>query len=350
MKYKKIMIICGGTGGHIFPGLEIAKFLKKKGWIINWLGTSNRIESILVPKNGFKIHLLNIPNNLYKKNILKKIYCLIKFFFACAKSFYYIKLLKPDIVLGMGGYVSGIGCLAAWIKGIPIVIHEQNKVVGLANKLISKIAKKKLQAFSGVINNAETVGNPIRKNILSLLPPEKRLNNRTGPIKILVLGGSQGSWILNKIVPEFACILGKKINIWHQTGKLEKKKVIAYYKRNNFYFYKVNSFIHDIHKAYNWSDLVICRSGALTVSEISAVGIPAIFVPFEHKDHQQYWNAMILKEVHAAEIICQNKFTVKKLLKTLKKLDRSKLLYMAKQARSISIRDSTQKIFYFLNQ
>lgn len=344
MNNKKLMIIGGGTGGHIFPGLEVAKYLKTKGWKIRWIGSANRMEAQIIPRSGIKIDLMNLYNIDYKKFF----WSLKNILFSLKQATYFIRSFKPDIVLGMGGYISGIGCFAAWKKKIPIIIHEQNKIAGFSNRLIGKIANKKLQAFPGAFKNAVTVGNPIRKKILSLPIPERRLNKRTGPIKILVTGGSQGSWILNKIIPELANFLRKDIDIWHQTGVFERDKVLNNYKCIGYQCYRVDAFIYNISEAYNWADLMICRSGALTVSEITAVGLPAIFVPFEHKDRQQYKNAFILKKLRAAEIFDQKTFTVKNLIKLLKTLDRVELKKMAKRAHSIAIKDSTEKIAKYI--
>lgn len=345
---KKIIIIGSGTGGHIFPGIEIAKHLMQYDWNVRWLGNLNRMEYKIVPMNGIEIDCLNF-SNFNSKSLKNFFQSSMKIFFAWRQAFIFIKSFRPNIVLGMGGAVSGIGCLAAWNQKIPLIIHEQNKVAGLSNRIISKIASKKLQAFPKVFQNAETVGNPIRENILKLSIPEIRLRGRIGPIRILVLGGSQGSWVLNKVLPKLAKHLKNRINIWHQTGIIEKNKVLQNYKKIGYQCYKINAFINNIDKAYNWADMIICRSGALTVSEIIAVGLPAIFIPYEHKDCQQYKNALILKKINAAEIFNQKKFTVENLIKILKLWDRNKLKEMSEKARSIFIKHSTEKIVNSIN-
>lgn len=343
MKNKKLMIIGGGTGGHIFPGLEIAHSLLKEGWKIRWLGIANKIETFLVPDNKIEIDII-VPYQFNLKNKKKFLSIPVKMYSCFKQALFFIKKFNPNIVLGMGSYISGIGCLAAWKYKIPIIIHEQNTISGFSNRCIQYIATKKLQAFSGALNNAEVVGNPIRKNILSIPIPAIRLNQRTGLIRILVTGGSQGSWILNKVIPKLAYFIGNYILIWHQTGFSEKNKVIESYKKINYQYYKVESFIKNISKAYKWADIIICRSGALTVSEISSVGIPAIFVPFEHKDLHQYHNAMILKKINAAEILEQKNFTAENIVKILNFWNRIKLKKMAEKATSISIKNSTEKI------
>lgn len=345
---KKIMIVAGRTGGHILPALEIANFLIKKKWEVAWLNTNNKIESILIPQYQIKKYTIKIEP--LKKKIKDLFIFSYHFFCAIKKTCKIIDVIKPHIILGMGSYISAIGCLAGWYKKIPIIIHEQNKIAGLSNRIISKIATEKLQAFSESLKKAKTVGNPIRKNILNLPSPYYRFLGRTGPLRILVLGGSQGSKFLNMITIKIAYILKNKILLWHQTGISNKKKVLECYKKINYKFYKVNKFIIDMYKAYYWADIVICRSGALTVSEISAVGIPAIFIPFEHKDKHQYFNAMQLKKVNAAEIFLQNESITNKIIKKILSWDRSKLLNMAQKSYKICIRNSTEKICNILSK
>lgn len=340
---KKIIIMAGGSGGHVFPGLEIANYFIKKKWIVHWLGTKNKIESILVPKNGIAFNAINV-SSFCNQNMKKKILSLIHFFISYFQTRKIIKKFKPHIVLGMGGYVSGPGALAAWSLGIPVVLHEQNIVSGLTNKLFSKISNKMLQAFPGAFSNANIVGNPIRNVLLNLPTPEQRFLKRQGPLRVLVIGGSQGASILNKLLPKVANLLGKNITIWHQTGNIEFNKVKKDYQQCST-LYKLNEFIHDIEKAYIWSDIMICRSGALTVSEIAAVGIPAIFIPFEHKDRQQYLNASLLVNIGAAKLFNESQVSAEKLANTLNSLDRFLLKNMAEKARSMATYNATEKIF-----
>lgn len=200
-----------------------------------------------------------------------------------------MKAYKPDVVLGMGGYVSGPGGLAAWSLGIPVVLHEQNSIAGLTNKWLAKIATKVMQAFPGAFPNAEVVGNPVRTDVLALpLPAATRLAGREGPVRVLVVGGSQGARILNQTMPQVAAKLGDSVTIWHQSGKGSQQSVEQAYAEAGQPQHKVTEFIDDMAAAYAWADVVVCRSGALTVSEIAAAGLPALFVPFQHKDRQQY--------------------------------------------------------------
>ncbi|MDF5473964.1 UDP-N-acetylglucosamine--N-acetylmuramyl-(pentapeptide) pyrophosphoryl-undecaprenol N-acetylglucosamine transferase, partial [Vibrio parahaemolyticus] len=202
---------------------------------------------------------------------------------AITKARAHMKRWQPDAVLGMGGYVSGPGGIAAWMSGIPVVLHEQNAVAGLTNQWLSKIAKKVFQAFPGAFPNAEVVGNPVREDVTQLAAPTERMQERQGPIRILVMGGSQGARSLNQTLPEVMSKLGEDYCIRHQAGKGAAEEVNAAYQANGVVNAEVMEFIDDVAEAYAWADLLVCRSGALTVSEVSAAGVGAIFVPFMHK-------------------------------------------------------------------
>ena len=251
---------------------------------------------------------------------------------------------QPDVVLGMGGYVSGPGGLAAWQCGVPVVLHEQNGIAGLTNRWLARIAKTVLQAFPGAFPNAAVVGNPVRTDVLALPLPAERLAGREGPIRVLVIGGSQGARVLNQTVPEVAARLDDRITLWHQVGKGALASVQREYERVGQTGHKVTEFIDDMAAAYAWADVVVCRSGALTVSEIAAAGLPAIFVPFQHKDRQQYWNARPLEEAGAAKIIEQPQFNADAVAELLAGWDRPTLLAMADKARAVAIPDATERV------
>ncbi|MFP3014386.1 MAG: undecaprenyldiphospho-muramoylpentapeptide beta-N-acetylglucosaminyltransferase [Arsenophonus sp.] len=344
-KIKRLIVMAGGTGGHIFPGLAVANYLKMQGWDVCWLGTSERMEADLVPRYGIKIEFIKI-SGLSGKGIKALLLAPFKIIKAIKQAIIIMRNYQPDVVLGMGGYVSGPGGIAAWLCNIPIILHEQNRVAGLTNRLLDKIAKQSLQAFPGALINATVVGNPVRDEILALLEPEKRLFDRDGALRILVMGGSQGAKILNQILPKVASKLNGKVKIWHQAGKGANKITENLYKKlccksDN---YKVIEFIDDIAEAYTWADIIICRAGALTVSEVAVAGLPAIFIPFKHKDKQQYFNALQLKNAGAAKIIEQIQLSANRLLNILNQLSRPKLLEMAKKARAVSITDSTKRV------
>ncbi|MDT9587489.1 MAG: undecaprenyldiphospho-muramoylpentapeptide beta-N-acetylglucosaminyltransferase [Candidatus Arsenophonus melophagi] len=342
---KRLIIMAGGTGGHVFPGLAIADYLKQKDWDVRWLGTADRIEAHLVPQNGIEIDFINI-SPLRGKGIKAWGLTPFKIIRAIKQARIIIQRYQPDVVLGMGGYVSGPGGIAAWLCNVPIVVHEQNGVAGLTNRWLAKIATCVLQAFPSAFPDALVVGNPVRKTVLALLEPEKRLIDRDGTIRILVIGGSQGASILNQTLPEVAAQLDGKVNIFHQTGKGAQKITEMLYKTLcvKSDHYKVTEFISDMAAAYAWADLIICRAGALTVSEIAVAGLPAIFVPFRHKDRQQYFNALPLEKAGAAKIIEQSQCSADVLVTLLRQWSRKKLLDMAKKARMISITDATKRI------
>ncbi|MDO4697296.1 MAG: undecaprenyldiphospho-muramoylpentapeptide beta-N-acetylglucosaminyltransferase [Pasteurellaceae bacterium] len=329
---KKLLVMAGGTGGHVFPAIAVARELQQQGWEIRWLGTKDRMEAELVPKHGIPIDFIDISGLKGKgfKALLKAPFEIFKAILQARKI---IKNYQPDAVLGMGGYVSGPGGVAAKLCGVPIVLHEQNAVAGLTNKWLSKIANKTLQAFPTAFANAEVVGNPVRQDLFQIAPPEVRFAEKGYPINILVMGGSQGAMVMNQTVPEVAKQLGNQVFISHQVGKGKLQGVEKIYQSANNGV--ASEFIEDMKAAYEWADLVICRSGALTVCEIAAAGLPAIFVPFQHKDRQQFLNAEFLAKEGAAIIIEQPDFTPENVLNALQPLlaDRQKLTEMAIRAK-----------------
>lgn len=341
---KTIMIIAGGSGGHIFPGLSVAVLLMKFGYNVVWLGAVNNVESRLVPLYGIDIKYIRIKGWQNKK-IYEKIIVLFFVFLSMCQSLKIIRFWKPDVVLSMGGYVTGPSGLVTWLLGIPLIIHEQNRIIGLTNRFLSFFAEKRLQGFPNTMPNAITVGNPIRCSILSILDPESRWKGRTGPIRILIIGGSQGADIFNVVVPNVINNLSRKFSIWHQSGKKGFSYVRKAYRDCGKSNCKVESFIDNIAQAYSWADIVISRAGALTVSEIACVGLPAIFVPFfYHKDRQQYLNADLLVKKGAAQIIEEKEFTVDLVSIILDTLNRQILLIMAKRAQTAAMPCATQLI------
>ncbi|KFD20645.1 MULTISPECIES: undecaprenyldiphospho-muramoylpentapeptide beta-N-acetylglucosaminyltransferase [Tatumella] len=343
MSGKRLMVMAGGTGGHVFPGLAVAHHLMAQGWQVRWLGTADRMEADLVPKHGIDIDFIRI-SGLRGKGIKAQLLAPWRIFTAWRQARAIMKRWKPDVVLGMGGYVSGPGGLAAWSCGIPVVLHEQNGIAGLTNKGLSRIARKVLQAFPGAFANADVVGNPVRTDVLALPAPEQRFAGREGPIRVLVVGGSQGARVLNQTMPYVAEKCGDRITLWHQTGKGALEAVEAEYASVGQTGHRINEFIDDMAQAYAWADVVVCRSGALTVSEVAAAGLAAIFVPFQHKDRQQYWNALPLENAGAARIFEQPAFTASVIAETLNGWDRQQLLTMALKARAVAVPDATERV------
>ncbi|WP_299019129.1 undecaprenyldiphospho-muramoylpentapeptide beta-N-acetylglucosaminyltransferase [uncultured Photobacterium sp.] len=342
-KNKRLLVMAGGTGGHVFPGLAVAKKLQEEGWEIHWLGTADRMEAELVPKHGIDIDFIKVKG-LRGQGIVRLLVAPLKIVGAIFQARKYIKAWQPDVVLGMGGYVSGPGGVAAWLSGVPVVLHEQNAVAGLTNQWLSRIAAKVLQAFPGAFPNQEVVGNPVRQDVTKLPIPKERLAERQGPIRILVMGGSQGASILNQTMPKVAGLLGEQAAIWHQAGKGSQFETEQAYAAKTDVQHKVTEFIDDVAAAYAWADIVVCRSGALTVSELSAAGVGAIFIPFMHKDRQQALNADHLVQCGAAKMIEQPDLTAAGLVEELKQLDRDALVKMAMAARDAAILDADARV------
>ena len=340
---KRLMVMAGGTGGHVFPGLAVAKKLQQQGWEIRWLGTADRMEADLVPKHGIEIDFIRVKG-LRGQGIARLIKAPFQIINAILQARRHMKAWQPDAVLGMGGYVSGPGGIAAWLQGIPVILHEQNAVAGLTNQWLSKIASRVFQAFNGAFPNAPVVGNPVRTDVVELPEPNQRLAERSGPIRVLVMGGSQGARILNQTLPEVMGKLGEGYEVRHQAGKDNQAEVEQAYQVAGAKNFQVTEFIDDVAQAYAWADLLVCRSGALTVSEISAAGVAAIFIPFMHKDRQQALNADHLVECGAAKMIEQPQLTVEKLSQTIAQLERTQLLDMANKARQAAKLDADQVV------
>ena len=343
MKAKRLLVMAGGTGGHVFPGLAVAHQLMEQGWQVRWLGTADRMEADLVPKHGIEIDFIQI-SGLRGKGWRAQLGAPLRIWRAIRQARQIMRDYQPDVVLGMGGYVSGPGGVAAWLQGIPVVLHEQNAIAGLTNRWLSRIAAKVLQAFPGAFAKAPVVGNPVRQDVLALPEPARRMKDRSGPLRVLVVGGSQGARVLNRTLPAVAAALGDQITLWHQVGKGALPEVEQAYQAAGATGHKITEFIDDMADAYQWADVVICRSGALTVSELAAAGVPAIFVPFQHKDRQQYLNGLTLEKAGAAYIIEQDQLTAERLEAQLLLLNRPQLLAMAQHARAAAIPDATDRV------
>ena len=343
---KKLLVMAGGTGGHVFPAIAVAQELQQHGWEIRWLGTKDRMEAQLVPKHGIPIEFIQI-SGLRGKGIKSLLFAPFAILRAVCQARRIIKQYQPNAVLGMGGYVSGPGGIAAKLCGVPVVLHEQNAIAGLTNHWLSKIATRVLQAFPNAFPDAEVVGNPVRRDLFQTATPEVRFAERDKTLRILVVGGSQGARVLNQTVPQVAAILTSQdydIHVRHQVGKGNLAGIEEIYRANGNGV--ATEFIDDMAEAYAWADLVICRSGALTVCELAAVGTPAIFVPFQHKDRQQFLNAKYLADAGAALIIEQPEFTEERLLQALTPLlaEREKLLTMALNAKKMATPLSAKQV------
>jgi len=349
-KTQKLMIVAGGTGGHIFPGIAVAEYLLKQDWQVVWLGTSDRMEAEVVPKHGLDIRFIDVKgvrgNGL--KRLVKAPFMVLKAILQARKV---MKQEKPDVLLGMGGYVTGPAGLAAKTLGIPLIVHEQNAVAGMSNKLLAKFSNQVLGAFPGAFpeTNYKIVGNPVRESVANIkheFVPES--------CRILVVGGSLGAKVLNDELPSVFSQLSeiKPIDIWHQTGKGSLEAVKAVYQ-NLALNTKVEQFIDDIDAAYAWADIVVCRSGALTVSEIAAAGKMALFVPFPHAvDDHQTANAQFLVSNKAALLLQQRDLNQQSLVKLLQPfIEQPQLIIdMADKAKSYAQIDATEQVANYIKQ
>ncbi len=322
---KRIVIMAGGTGGHIFPALAVAQFLKEQGWQVSWLGTKAGLESRVIPEAGIEIDWLSV-SGLRGKGALSKISAVFKLLKSCTEARKILKQRKPNIVLGMGGFVAAPGGLMAKVLGIPLIIHEQNRVVGTTNKLLAKIATKVLQGFPNSFApkfNAICTGNPLRDSLQHIPPTPLQRGNKT--LKFFVLGGSQGAKALNEIVPNAIALFSStsfeggrgRCAVRHQTGSTMQTEVSTNYEILKLNA-EVSTFIDDMAAVYSWADLIICRAGAMTVSEVAAMGIPAIFIPLPNAiDDHQTSNAKYLTDAGAGLLLKQSDLNAETLAKQI---------------------------------
>lgn len=348
---KRVLIMAGGTGGHVFPGLALAKYLRDKGVEVHWLGTRQGLEARLVPQAQIPLHLISI-GGVRGKNLKTLLLAPFRIMKALVQSLNILFRLKPNVVIGMGGFVSGPGGVASWLLGCPLVIHEQNAKAGLTNQWLKHFSKKVLTGFPEVFSlrtQAAAVGNPVRAEIANLPPPRERLGKTAKKLKLLVFGGSLGAQAINQIVPSVIKNFAEneRPEIYHQTGdKLYEETCRAY--RDAGVQAKLVPFIADMHEAYAWADLVLCRAGALTVAELCAAGLGSILVPYPHAvDDHQTANASHLVKQGAAILIQQRDLTEAGLSKVLQDLQAApeKCLAMAEAAYALRKVNVPEKIF-----
>ncbi len=350
MSMRPILVMAGGTGGHVYPALAVARALQAQSLDVVWLGTHRGLESRVVPEAGIDIEWISIKG-LRRKGLLAVLIAPLQIGWALLQSLSVILRRRPSAVLGMGGFVSGPGGVAAWLTRRPLVIHEQNAAAGMTNRLLARLARVVLQAFPGSFNSdvdAETVGNPVREDIAAVAPPHERYANRQGVLRVLVLGGSQGALALNRTVPAALALLDPEVRpvIRHQCG--ERTLDIA---KSSYDEHEVDvellPFIEDMAAAYAWADLVICRAGALTVAELCAVGVPALFVPYPAAvDDHQTANARPMAEAGAAMIVPEDELTPERLAELLREWlqSRAALQQRAAKARALACPDSLRRI------
>ncbi|WP_175692872.1 undecaprenyldiphospho-muramoylpentapeptide beta-N-acetylglucosaminyltransferase [Burkholderia ambifaria] len=346
---RTLMVMAGGTGGHVFPGLAVAHRMEAAGWRVVWLGNPAGMEATLVPKHGIPMEYVRF-GGLRGKGLKIKLTLPFNLLRACWQSLGALRRVRPDVVLGMGGYITFPAGVMAALSGRPLVLHEQNSIAGLANKVLAKFAKRVLVAFPGALPHAEWTGNPIRAELARTEPPQARYASRNGPLNLLVVGGSLGAAALNEVVPRALALLapGERPRVVHQAGAKHIDALKANYEAAGFAggdAVRLVPFIDDMASAYAAADLVICRSGAMTVSEIAAVGVAALFVPFPYAvDDHQTTNAAFLADAGAAVLVQQRDLSAELLADWLRSQSRASLADMAERSRSLAKPEATDEV------
>jgi UDP-N-acetylglucosamine--N-acetylmuramyl-(pentapeptide) pyrophosphoryl-undecaprenol N-acetylglucosamine transferase len=366
----RVLIMAGGTGGHVFPALAVAERLRDQGVEVVWMGTRQGLEADIVPRAGFSMEWVSVAG-LRGKGLMSWLLAPLRLGRALLQVLVILLRCRPMAVLGMGGFVSGPGGLMAWLLKRPLLIHEQNAVAGLTNRLLARLADRVMQAFPRALPerfHPQLTGNPVRKEIAALAMPEQRFAGRQDGLRLLVLGGSLGAQALNEVVPQMLASLSvtRSIQVWHQAGQRNLEAAQTAYSESvgdseRRHDIKLVPFIEDMAAAYGWADLVLCRAGALTVAELAAAGVAAILVPYPHAvdDHQTH-NAAWLADAGAAILVPQSQLTPAWLVDQLNQLwpeahndagqgagivsERQLLLKMAQQARALARMDAAEQV------
>jgi len=345
---RTIMIMAGGTGGHIFPALAVAENLRARGWNIVWLGSRTGMEATLVAPRGYVMAWISM-SGVRGTGLLRMLVLPLQLLIAFWQSARAIFAHRPDVVLGMGGYVSFPGGMMASLFNRPLAIHEQNSIAGLANRVLARLADRVLAGFPDAFGAATAViwtGNPVRSEVAAIAAPGQRYRARSGPLRLTVIGGSLGAQVLNETVPQALALLpadGRPL-VTHQAGARQLAAAEANYQRAGVTA-TLTPFITDMAAQYAESDLIICRAGASTIAELAATGIASVLVPFPHAvDDHQTSNARFLAERGAAVLVPQSEFTPHKLAGLLRGFTREALLGMAQQAHSVSKPDATRMV------
>jgi UDP-N-acetylglucosamine--N-acetylmuramyl-(pentapeptide) pyrophosphoryl-undecaprenol N-acetylglucosamine transferase len=342
---RTILIMAGGTGGHVMPALAVADTLRTRGWRIVWLGAPGGMEASLAAKNGFELEPVAF-SGLRGKGLLAKLLLPTRLLIAFWQSLRAIRRVAPRAVLGMGGYISFPGGMMAVLLNRPLVIHEQNAIAGLANRVLAHVADRVLIAFPGALRNALVVGNPVRTAIMEIEDPQARYARRDGPIRLLVVGGSLGAQVLNDAIPKALALIesARRPIVMHQAGAKNIAALQESYRQSGVAGELV-PFIDDMASAYAHADLVICRAGAMTVAEVAAAGVAALFVPFPHAvDDHQTANARYLVDPGAALLIQQSDLSPARLAGEIESLTRERLAAMAVRARALAKPDATARV------
>ena len=340
-----IMIMAGGTGGHVFPGLAVADFMRALGWRVVWMGSRAGMEARLVPAHGYEMAWVR-ASALRGKGFAAKLLLPTNLLVAFWQSARAIFTVRPDVVLGMGGYVAFPGGMMASLFNRPLAVHEQNAVAGLTNRMLAKVADRTMVAFPGALEKAQWTGNPVRSEIAGVAPPRERFAGRSGPLRLLVVGGSLGAQALNEAVPKALALIpaAERPRVVHQSGERNLAGLRDSYAAAGVEGELV-AFISDMAARYAEADLVICRAGALTVSELSAAGMASVLVPFPHAvDDHQTANAKFLADSGAAMLIRQADMNPAQLAALIGTLDRAKLVGMAEKARALGKPEATRLV------
>lgn len=343
---KTLMVMAGGTGGHVYPAMAVADYLKNQGWNIVWLCTEGGMENRLIENKGYAKAMITM-RGVRGNGLLGWLLLPVKLAKAFAQSISAIRQYQPNVVLGMGGFAAFPGGLMAKLLGKPLVIHEQNSVAGLTNNVLAKFATRVLAAFPAAFGSqAQLVGNPVRADITQVSAPESRLKEHLGALRLLVVGGSLGAQALNEVIPKALAELAieNRPQVVHQAGEKHIATLQANYQAAGVSA-DAKAFINNMAEMYAWADMVICRAGALTVAELSAVGAASVLVPFPHAvDDHQTSNARYLSDAGAAILLPQTEFTVHKVVALLKDLSREKCLDMAIRARALGKPEATTSV------
>lgn len=346
------MVMAGGTGGHVFPALVVAEKLRAANVTISWLGTRRGIESDLVPDYGIELNYLSVEG-VRGRGLIALLKAPLMLLISVLQSLKVLAKFKPHVVLGMGGFASGPGALAAKLKRIPLIIHEQNSVAGTTNRILSKLATRVMQGFPDTLHKGEWCGNPVRTEIASIEPPHKRFANRQGRSRMLVLGGSRGALALNKLIPAALALVDVEVRptVLHQTGTAHLQITQDAYKQQGLevkgQHIETTAFIDNMENAYAWADFVICRAGALTITELASIGLGALLVPFPHAiDDHQTSNGSLLVKGGAAKLVQQRDLSPEALAELISSFSESpdRCLAMAEAARSLAKNDAADRV------
>ncbi len=350
----RMLVMAAGTGGHIYPALAVAKSWQQQGGEVVWLGTPGGMESRLIPQEGIRLETIAI-GGLRGKGPATLLLAPLRLLRALIQAIGVVRRVQPDVVLGMGGFVAGPGGLAAWLMRVPLVIHEQNAIAGLTNRVLSRLAKMVLEAFPGTFTAHSKVvctGNPVRKQLYRVEAAEPHR-----PLRLLVLGGSLGAKRINELVPEMAATLGDTVALYHQTGQHNFDETTVLYRQQGVEvdgdLVRVVPYIEEMESAYGWADLVLCRAGAMTISELMLVGRGAILSPFPHAvDDHQTANGQYLQQAGAALLIQQCDLTVQRLVEVISELMKQpqKVVEMGRAARGPGKPKATEMVVSLCRQ